>query len=321
MSKKLALAYSGGLDTTVILHWLVQKGYDVTAILVNLGQKCEDQAKLMEKAKLSGASDLHWLDVSDEFVRDYVFPAVWANALYEGRYYLGTSLARPLIAKTIVDVMNKIGATVAAHGATGKGNDQVRFELTFYALKPEIEIFAPWRDREFQAAFQGRTDMIDYTVKHNLPVAASAKKPYSMDDNLLHISYEAGILEDPNFLLEKDNFLRTTDPAKAPDKAERVKITFEKGNPVAVDGKTLAPAALLDTLNVIAGKHGIGRVDMVESRYVGMKSRGVYETPGGTLLYFAHRDLEGMALTGQVIADKEMLMPLWAQRVYQGYWF
>jgi argininosuccinate synthase len=163
--------------------------------------------------------------------------------------------------------------------------------------------------------------MIDYTVKHNLPVAASAKKPYSMDDNLLHISYEAGILEDPNFLLEKDNFLRTTDPSKAPDKAERVKITFEKGNPVAVDGKTLAPAALLDALNVIAGKHGIGRVDMVESRYVGMKSRGVYETPGGTLLYFAHRDLEGMALTGQVIADKEMLMPLWAQRVYQGYWF
>ncbi len=315
--KKLVLAYSGGLDTSAMLHWLkVEKGYDIVCMTADIGQG-EELSGLHEKALSSGASDIHIVDLREEFVRDYVFPAIQANAVYEGYYLLGTALARPVIAKALIDVANEAGAVAIGHGATGKGNDQVRFELTAYALRPEIEVVAPWRTWPYK----GRMDLINYCKQHNIKVDATAEKPYSMDRNLLHISYEGGVLEDPWFEPEEDMFRLTTDPRLAPDEPESVEVEFKDGIPVAVNGKRMGPAALLEACNKLGGKHGVGRVDLVENRYVGIKSRGVYETPGGTLLYHAHRAIEQIVLDREVMALRDGLVPQFTRMIYNGYWF
>ncbi|BAI81085.1 argininosuccinate synthase [Deferribacter desulfuricans SSM1] len=318
--EKVVLAYSGGLDTSVILKWLDLQGYDVVAYVADLGQR-DDLEALEEKAYKSGAKEFYIVDLKDEFVKNYVYTSIKFNAVYEGRYLLGTSLARPVIAKGMVDIARKTGAKYVAHGATGKGNDQVRFELSVAALAPDLKVIAPWRIPEFFNVIKGRQEAIDFAAKYGIPVKATKDKPWSSDENLMHISFEAGILEDPAKRPPEDMFELTVDPKNASDTPEEVEIEFEKGEPVAVNGEKLSPAKLLQTLNEIGGRHGIGRIDIVESRYVGMKSRGVYETPGGTILMAAHRDLEGLTLEGSLINLKDMLMPRFAYLVYAGYWF
>jgi argininosuccinate synthase len=317
--KKVVLAYSGGLDTSVILTWLIEQyGCEVVAFCADLGQG-EELAPVEPKARKTGAKQVFIDDLREEFVRDFVFPMLRAEAIYEGTYLLGTSIARPLIAKRQIEIARETGADAVAHGATGKGNDQVRFELTFYALEPAIRVIAPWRDPAWQLT--SRTKMIEYAAKHGIPVPVTAEKPYSMDRNLLHVSYEGGILEDPWNAPYEDMFQLTVSPEKAPDRAEEIEVEYEAGDPVAVNGERLSPAALLARLNEIGGRHGIGRVDLVENRYVGMKSRGVYETPGGTILHAAHRAVESLTLDREVLHLRDSWIPRYAELVYYGYWF
>jgi len=314
---KVVLAYSGGLDTSIILKWLQEeKGLEVVALIVDLGQAEEVEAAA-EKAKKTGAVKVYVEDVREEFVRDFVFPALQANAVYEGTYLLGTSLARPLIAKKMIEVARKEGAKYVSHGATGKGNDQVRFEVSCLALEPSIEIIAPWREWNLRS----RSDLIAYAEKHGIEIPVTKEKPYSSDRNLLHISFEGGILEDPWNRPPDDMFVLSVSPQAAPDRTTVVEIDFEEGIPVAVDGEKLSPAALLDRLNRLGGENGIGRVDAVENRYVGMKSRGVYETPGGTILHTAHRALETITLDREVFHFKDSLITRYSELVYNGFWF
>jgi argininosuccinate synthase len=317
--KKVILAYSGGLDTSVILHWLIETyKCEVVCFAADLGQK-EELAGLKEKAINAGASKIYIEDLQEEFARDFVFPALRANAIYEGTYLLGTSLARPLIAKKQIEIAKIEQADAVSHGATGKGNDQVRFELTYIALNPAIKIIAAWRDDNWK--FNSRESMIEYAEKHKIPIPLTKAKPYSSDRNLLHISHEGGILEDTWAQAPEDIFVLTKSPEAAPDKPTYVEIDFEKGNPQAVDGKKMSPAKLLDHLNIIAGRNGIGRVDMVENRFVGMKSRGVYETPGGTVLWAAHRAVESITMDREVMIMRDSLIPKYAQLVYNGFWY
>jgi argininosuccinate synthase len=322
---KIVLAYSGGLDTSVILSWVQEKYQaEVVAFCANIGQE-EELKGLEPKARKTGASKCYVADLQEEFARDFIFPMIQAGAIYEGQYYLGTSIARPLIAKGMIDVARKEKAQALAHGATGKGNDQVRFELTAAALAPDLEIIAPWRNADFREQFPGRSEMIDYCQRKKIPVQASAKKPYSMDRNLLHISFEAGILEDPwmdAFAPQnKDMFKLSVAPEDAPDKPEYVTLDFEQGCCVAVNGKALDPLGVMRALNKLGGKHGVGRVDMVENRYVGMKSRGVYETPGGAILHYAHRQMETLTMDREVMHLRDSLIPRYSELVYYGYWF
>jgi len=315
--KKIVVAYSGGLDTSVIITWLKETYQcEVIAFTADIGQG-EELEPLREKAIRTGASKIYIDDLRDEFARDFVFPMLRANAVYEGRYLLGTSIARPLIAKRQIEIAEQEGADAVAHGATGKGNDQVRFELTYFALKPGIAIIAPWREW----TLKGREELIDYAAKHRIPVTATKAKPYSTDRNLLHISYEGGVLEDPWIESTGDMYTMAVPVEQAPDRAEYVEVDYETGNPVAINGRRLGPAALLAEANRIAGAHGVGRVDLVENRYVGMKSRGVYETPGGTLLHAAHRAVESITLDREVLHLRESLIPRYAELVYYGYWF
>jgi argininosuccinate synthase len=315
--KRVCLAYSGGLDTSVILHWLIERyGCEVVAYTADVGQE-EELSGLPEKARATGAVDCVVRDLRDEFVRDYVFPAIRGNAIYEGTYLLGTSLARPLIAKHQVEVARATGCDAVSHGSTGKGNDQVRFELGFRALAPELRVIAPWREWELRS----RSDCIAYARTHGIPVSATLEKPYSMDRNLMHVSYEGGILEDPWREPDESMFLLTRAPERAPDDPGEVVIGFERGSPVSVDGESLGPAALLGRLNRLAGLHGVGRVDMVENRFVGMRSRGVYETPGGTLLHAAHRAVESITLDRDVMHERDRLSPRFAELIYNGFWF
>jgi len=315
--KRVCLAYSGGLDTSVILHWLIERyGCEVVAYTADVGQE-EELSGLPEKARATGAVDCVVRDLRDEFVRDYVFPAIRGNAIYEGTYLLGTSLARPLIAKHQVEVARATGCDAVSHGSTGKGNDQVRFELGFRALAPELRVIAPWREWELRS----RSDCIAYARTHGIPVSATLEKPYSMDRNLMHVSYEGGILEDPWREPDESMFLLTRAPERAPDDPGEVVIGFERGSPVSVDGERLGPAALLGRLNRLAGLHGVGRVDMVENRFVGMRSRGVYETPGGTLLHAAHRAVESITLDRDVMHERDRLSPRFAELIYNGFWF
>ena len=314
---KIVLAYSGGLDTSVMLHWLKEQyGCEVVCYCADVGQGQELEG-LEAKALATGASKLYVEDLRDEFVREYVWTAVKANAVYEGVYLLGTSLARPVIAKRQIEIARREGADAVAHGATGKGNDQVRFELTYYALEPGIRVIAPWREWEFK----GRSDLIAYAKQHNIPVSATHEKPYSTDANLMHISYEGGILEDPWAAPPEEIFQLTKSPESAKATPERLEISFKQGEPVAVNGEKLTPVSLLETLNKIGGEHGIGRVDLVENRFVGMKSRGVYETPGVTILQAAHRALESITLDREVMHLRDSLNVKFAECVYYGFWF
>jgi argininosuccinate synthase len=315
--KKIIVAYSGGLDTSVIITWLRETyGCEVIAFTADIGQG-EELEPLREKAITTGASRIYIEDLREEFVRDFVFPILRANAVYEGRYLLGTSIARPLIARRQIEIAAKEGADAVAHGATGKGNDQVRFELTYLALKPEVKIVAPWREW----TMKGREELIAYAEKHRIPVTATRSKPYSTDRNLLHISYEGGILEDPWKESTDDMYTMAVPVEKAPDKPEYVEVAYEAGNPVSLNGMKLSPAGLLAEANRIAGGHGIGRIDLVENRYVGMKSRGVYETPGGTLLHAAHRAVESLTMDREVMHLRDSLVSRYAELVYYGYWF
>jgi argininosuccinate synthase len=322
---KIVLAYSGGLDTSVLLSW-IKEHYDaeMIAFCANIGQE-EELKGLTQKARRTGASKVYIADLQAEFARDFIFPMIQASAIYESQYFLGTSIARPLIAKGMIEIARKEKAHALAHGATGKGNDQVRFELTAAALAPELEVIAPWRDGMFRDEFPGRAEMIAYCAKKRIPVQASAKKPYSSDRNLLHISFEAGILEDPWMDAfapkNKDMFKLSVAPEDAPDKPEYVTLDFLRGNCVAVNGRALDPLGVMRALNKLGGKHGVGRVDMVENRYVGMKSRGVYETPGGAILHFAHRQMETLTMDREVMHLRDSLVPRYAELVYYGYWF
>lgn len=322
---KVVLAYSGGLDTSVILKWLIEKEYDVVAYVADVGQE-DDFDAVKEKAIAIGASKIYIEDLKEEFITDYIFPAIKAGAIYENRYLLGTALARPLIAKRQIEIAEQEGAKYVSHGATGKGNDQVRFELTYYALNPNIAVLAPWKIQEFLDEFKGRTDMLNYAEKKGIPVKASLKKPYSEDDNLLHISHEAGILEDPKFKPEADMITKMKRPQDAPDKETHIAIHFKDGLPVKVenlDDKTVEsdPMELFLYLNKLGGENGIGLLDMVENRFVGIKSRGVYETPAGTILHEAHKDIEGIAMDREVMRLKNMLTPKFSELVYYGFWF
>ncbi len=310
---KIVLAYSGGLDTSVVVKWLKETyGAEIITYAADVGQE-EELKGLSAKARKTGASKHYTLNLVEEFAREYIYPMIRANAIYEGQYYLGTSIARPLIAKAHVEIARKEGADTLAHGATGKGNDQCRFELAYMALAPDLTIMAPWRMANYRADFPGRAEMITYCKKHKIPVEASTKKPYSMDRNLLHISYEAGILEDPWFdpttKANKGMFKLTADPKDAPDKAEYLELDFEKGDCVRVNGKKMSPGKVVKTLNTLGGKHGIGRVDIVENRFVGMKSRGVYETPGGTILMHGHRQVEALTMDRDLMHLRDELMP------------
>ena len=319
--EKLVLAYSGGLDTSVLVHWLDQQGYEVIALCLDLGQKVEDIDAILKKGKNSGAAKVLVENVEEEFVKDYVLPSIHWNALYEGTYLLGTALARPLISKKQIEVAKREGAIAVGHGATGKGNDQVRFELSYYALKPDIRVVAPWKIPEFYQKYPGRTELLAYAEKYGIPVKATKAQPWSSDENMMHISFESGMLEDPWQEPRQEMFELSQSPQAAPDEAQTVLIEFEKGNPVTVDGQEYSPAKLLTHLNDVGGKHGIGRIDMVESRFVGMKNRGVYETPGGTILHIAHRAMESITLNRGVINLKDSLMPRFAQLTYDGFWF
>ena len=317
--KKIVLAYSGGLDTSVILRWL-QEVYrcEIVTFTADLGQG-EELEPARKKAELLGVREIFVDDLREEFVRDFVFPMFRANALYEGAYLLGTSIARPLIAKRQIEIARQVGADAVAHGATGKGNDQVRFELSYYALAPEIRVIAPWREWELTS----RTTLIDYADRHQIPIARDKRgeAPFSVDANLLHISAEGKALEDPWVEPEEYVYSRTVAPEQAPDEPQYVEVDFRRGDPVAVDGAALSPAALLTRLNELGGKHGIGRLDLVENRFVGMKSRGVYETPGGTILHAAHRGIESLTLDRGAMHLKDELMPRYAELVYNGFWF
>jgi argininosuccinate synthase len=315
--KKIVLAYSGGLDTSVMLHWLKERyECEVICYCANVGQG-EELAGLDQKARETGASKLYVEDLRQEFVTDYVWTAVKANAVYEGVYLLGTSLARPVIARRQIEIARMEGADAVAHGATGKGNDQVRFELTYYALEPDIQVVAPWREWEFK----GRSDLIAYAEQHGIPVTATHSKPYSTDRNLMHVSYEGGILEDPWAEAPEDIFQMTKSPEEAQGEAEYVEIAFERGVPVAINRQPMGAVALLEMLNQLGGRHGIGRVDLVENRFVGMKSRGVYETPGVTILQAAHRALESITLDREVTRLRDSLSVKFAESVYYGFWF
>jgi argininosuccinate synthase len=315
---KVVLAYSGGLDTSVIVPWLRENyGCDVVCFTADVGQGIKELDGLEAKAKASGASQLVVKDLKEEFVKDYVFPCLRAGAIYERKYLLGTSMARPVIAKAMVDVAKEVGADAVAHGCTGKGNDQVRFELTFFALNPKLNIVAPWREWDIT----GREDAIEYAKKHNVPVPVTKKSIYSRDRNLWHLSHEGDILEDPANEPQKDMYMMSVDPEDAPDQAEYLEIGLESGLPVSLNGKTLSPASLLAELNEIGGRHGIGRIDMVENRLVGMKSRGIYETPGGTILFAAARELEFLTLDRETIQVKDSLALKYAELVYAGRWF
>jgi argininosuccinate synthase len=317
---KVVLAYSGGLDTTVLLTWLQEK-YDAEVICycANVGQ-AEELDGLEEKALQHGATKCYVDNIEEEFARDYIFPMMQANAIYEGTYLLGTSIARPLIAKRMIDIANAEGAEAICHGATGKGNDQVRFELTAYALKPDIKVIAPWRMPE-DFPFEGRTDMINYLQERGIPCSVSASKPYSTDRNLLHISFEGGILEDPWNEPDENMWCMTKPLSQAADEPETLEISFEKGIPVAVNGEKLSAAALLEKLNVMGCEHAVGRIDIVENRFTGMKDRGIYETPGGTILHHAHRALESITMDREVMHLRDGFIPKYATLVYNGFWF
>ena len=326
MSKgKVVLAYSGGLDTSVILKWLLEQGYEVFAYMANIGQE-EDFETAEKKALKIGASKVFIEDMRKEFVTDYIYPIYKANTIYEGRYLMGTAIARPIIAKKQIEIANEVGAQFVSHGATGKGNDQVRFELSYYALNPKIKVIAPWKDTDFLNAFKGRTDLLEYAKKHDIPTKQTASKPYSEDDNLLHISHEAGILEDPAHECEENIYSHTVSPENAPDKPTKIKIEFKSGIPVKVtnlEDNTIKTDALelFEYLNKMGRENGIGRLDMVENRFVGIKSRGVYETPGGTILHQAHKDIEGITMDREVMRLRDMLSAKFAELVYYGFWF
>ncbi|WP_017815482.1 argininosuccinate synthase [Paenibacillus shenyangensis] len=322
---KIVLAYSGGLDTSIILKWL-KETYDAEIITftADIGQ-ADELDGLEEKALATGASKVYIDDLRAEFAEDFIYPMFQAGALYEGQYLLGTSIARPLIAKRMVEIARAEGAIAIAHGATGKGNDQVRFELNAAALAPEIQVIAPWRLEKFREDFPGRAEMIAYAESHGIPVTASAAKPYSTDRNLLHISYESGVLEDPDFDASaesnKDMFVLSVSPEDAPDQPEMLELQFEKGNCIALNGQSMTPLEVMEKLNELGGKHGIGRVDMVENRFVGMKSRGVYETPGGTILFTVHRKMESLTMDREVMSLRDSLITRYANLVYNGFWF
>lgn len=325
MKKKVVLAYSGGLDTSVILKWLLDKGYEVIACIADLGQS-EDFAAAKEKALNIGASKVYIINAKEELVTDFIFPALKANAIYEGKYLLGTSIARPLIAKKQIEIARKENTNILAHGATGKGNDQVRFELTYYTLMPDAIVISPWKDKEFLAKFSGRPDMIEYAHKSGIPVKATAKAPYSTDPNIMHISYEAGVLEDPMYSLPEEEFQMTKSPKAAPDKETSLVIEFEEGIPVKIVDKTAklsktGPLEIFTYLNKVGGENGVGREDLVEDRFVGMKSRGVYETPAGTILRKAHLDIEGLTMDREVMLIRDTLMPKLAHLIYSGFWY
>lgn len=325
MKEKVILAYSGGLDTSVILKWLINKGYEVVCYIADVGQD-DDFDKAKSKALSLGASKVYIEDLKEEFVKNHIFQALKANALYEGKYLLGTALARPLIAKQHIEIAKKEGTNIIAHGATGKGNDQIRFEMTFIKLMPEVKIISPWKDGGFLSQFEGRTDLINYAEENQIPIDSTLKKPYSMDDNLMHMSYEAGLLEDTKYEPQQDMFQKTVSPKDAPDKETKIMIEFKRGVPVKVvnisEDKTVAGALkLFKYLNELASSNGIGRIDMVENRFVGIKSRGVYETPAGTILLKAHLDIEGITLDREVCHLKDMLMPKIAELIYNGFWY
>ncbi|MBI2338800.1 MAG: argininosuccinate synthase [Deltaproteobacteria bacterium] len=314
---KVVLAYSGGLDTSVIVKWLIENySCEVVCFSADIGQG-EELEPLKKKAIDTGASRIYIENLKEEFVRDFVFPMLRANAVYEGSYLLGTSIARPLIAKKQIEIAEKEKASAVSHGATGKGNDQVRFELTYYALKPDIKIIAPWREWSLDS----RAALVEYAKKHGIDVPVTPKKPYSSDRNLFHISFEGGILEDPWSAPPEDMFVLSVSPEKAPSSPTVVEIDYEKGNPTAVNGKKMTPAELLASLNRLGGQNGVGRVDLVENRFVGMKSRGVYETPGGTILHVAHRALESITLDREVLHLRDSIIPKYAELVYYGFWF
>jgi len=314
---KIVLAYSGGLDTSVAIKWLKEQyNTEIIAFCADIGQG-ENTDAIREKALKIGAAKVYVEDLKEEFVKDYIFPMLRANAVYEGSYLLGTSIARPLIAKRQIEIAEKEGAEAVAHGATGKGNDQVRFELTYYAFNPTIKVIAPWREWSFNS----RQSLIEYSERHGIPVTATKEKPYSTDRNLFHISYEGGILEDPWQEPPPDMYTMIVPPEKAPDKPLTVEISYEKGDPVAINNELLSPATLLARLNHLAGAQGVGRVDMVENRYVGIKSRGVYETPGGTVLHIAHRALESITLDREILHLRDSLIPRYSELIYYGYWF
>ncbi len=322
---KIILAYSGGLDTSVLVHWYANtENAEVVTYCADVGQE-EELDGLEEKALATGASAHRTIDLVDEFANDFIYPMVRGNAVYESQYLLGTSIARPLIAKAQIEIAREFEAQAVAHGATGKGNDQCRFELTFSALAPDLKILAPWRDAKFRETFPGRRQMIEYCKAHGIKVEASASKPYSMDRNLWHISYEAGILEDPWFdpttPENREMYKLTTDPQLAPDEPQYLELEFCAGNCVSVDGEAGTPSEIIRKLNEIAGKHGIGRVDLVENRFVGMKSRGVYETPGGTLLLHAHRQLETLTMDRDLMHLRDSLIPRYAELIYYGFWY
>lgn len=317
---KIILAYSGGLDTSVICKWLQLKGYEVICFVANVGQR-EDFQALKKKALLSGASKVYVSDIREEFVKNYVYPSIAFQALYEGRYLLGTSLARPVIMKEMIRITKSEKAKIIAHGATGKGNDQVRFEISAYALMPKVQIIAPWRVKEFNKLMPGRKEAITFAKKHGIPVKATTAKPWSSDENLLHISFEAGMLENPNQKPREDMFEYSTSPLKAKNRIEKLSIEFEKGIPIKINNKKYSAVQILENLNDYGGRNGIGRIDIVESRFIGMKSRGVYETPAGTILFYAHLDLETLTTDREVISLKNTLSLTFAEKVYNGFWF
>ena len=323
--KKVVLAYSGGLDTSVILKWLINKGFDVVCFIGNVGQK-ENFEDIEQKAYKTGAVDVHTVDLRRNFVTDFIFPALRGNALYEGRYLLGTALARPVLAKKQIEIAAETDASSVSHGSTGKGNDQVRFELTYYALNPDIKVISPWKDPEFLDQFKGRQDLLDYAEEWGIPVTASKKRPYSEDENLMHISHEAGQLEDPTIRPDESVFSHTAALEETPNTETVIEISFENGFPVKVvnwndESEKSDPLELFIYLNALGSQHGSGRLDMVENRFIGIKSRGIYETPAGTILWAAHRDLEGIAMDKEVMHLRDMLIPKFSELIYNGLWF
>ena len=320
-SQKIVLAYSGGLDTTVIAHFLIQRDFEVIGFLANLGQEVEDLNEIREKARKTGLKKFIAKDLQKEFLHDFIFPTQWAAAKYENYYLLGTSVARPLIAKAQVEIAKKEGAEFLSHGSTGKGNDQVRFELTYHALAPELKKWIPWREKDFYKVLGGRNVMLDYARKFNLPVKATKAKPWSSDENLLHISYEAGILEDPNSPPPESMFELSVSPQKAPDKTTKIEIEFKAGIPVKLNSQKMSALAIFKKLNLLGGENGIGRIDLVENRFIGMKSRGVYETPGGSILFDALRAVESLTIPKNELHVRDRISAEYAELVYNGFWY